>query len=765
MADLVNLTIDGVPVSVPKGTLVVDAAKKIENDIPVFCYHPKLKPVGMCRMCLVDIGMPKIDPATKQPVRDEQGNVVIAFMPKLTTACTTPVSEGMVVRTATEQVRAAREDILEFLLTSHPLDCPICDKGGECPLQNLTLGFGPSVSRFDYDAKFHNEKHVPLGDLIYLDRERCIQCSRCIRFQDEIADDHVLQFHDRGRGMEIITFSDPPFDSYFGGNTTDICPVGALTTADFRFKARPWELASTQSLCTHCPVGCNITLNTRLETKSGGYEIKRVMPRQNEQVNEIWICDKGRYVHHFTRAEDRLRQPMVRRDGRLVEATWEQALQLVGERLKAAGTSVAAVVGDRIANEDAYLVAKLVRALNGAIGMSPSVPAHYADVARAFGVGAHANLAHLGKGDVILVVNGDVEEQAPVWFLRLRQAVVDRGAALVIAHSRSTKMHRYARAIHRYEPGYAARWVADRSEELIAKESLKDARNLLIVFGDEQLDGPSARALAQGLANLLIATGHAGKADSGLLPLYPHANTQGVFDVIAGADRAAASNGANGKVGADLRSPICDSRFEVAWLIGVGDASDAPSAGFTVVQELFMTALAKQADVVLPALSFAEREGTFTSGDRRVQRFYRALPPLGEARPDWWIAQEIAKRLGHSWGFQGPAHIFADLAHSIPHYSGLSYEVISKSEPQWPPMGRGDLYYGGTVYDNTGGLGARYASDAERDPAGVRPYDGAAPEPTIAGLERRPRPLYRDGELIRRSAVLASHIVPAQEVA
>ncbi|BCX04534.1 MAG: NADH-quinone oxidoreductase [Candidatus Roseilinea sp.] len=764
MADLVNLTIDGVPVSVPKGTLVVDAAKKIGNDIPVFCYHPKLKPVGMCRMCLVDIGTPKIDPATKQPVRDEQGNVVITFAPKLTTACTTPVSEGMVVRTATEQVRAAREDILEFLLTSHPLDCPICDKGGECPLQNLTLGFGPGVSRFDYDAKFHNEKHVPLGDLIYLDRERCIQCARCIRFQDEIADDHVLQFHDRGRGMEIITFSDPPFDSYFGGNTTDICPVGALTTADFRFKARPWELDSTQSLCTHCPVGCNITLNTRLETKTGGYEIKRVMPRQNEQVNEIWICDKGRYVHHFTRAEDRLRRPMIRRDGRLAEATWEQALQLMSDRLRAAGSHVAAVVGDRIANEDAYLVAKLVRALNGVAGMSPSLPAHYADVVRAFGVGAQADFARLGKGDVILVVNGDVEEQAPVWFLRLRQAVVDRGAALVMAHARSTKMHRYARTIYRYEPGHAAKWAAARSEELIAKD-LKDARNVLIVFGDEGLDGPGARALTQLLANLLVATGHAGKADSGLLAFYPHANTQGVFDMTVGAGHTDTSDSANGKVRTDARFSILDSQFEVVWLVGVGDANDAPPAKFTIVQELFMTELAKQADVVLPALSFAEREGTFTSGDRRVQRFYRALPSLGEARPDWWVAQEIAKRLGHHWGFQGPMHIFADIARSIPHYNGLSYEVISESGPQWPPMGRGDLYYGGTVYDNTGGLGARYPSDAERDSAGVHPYDVAVPEPTIAGLARRPRPLYRDGELIRRSAVLASHIMPIQETA
>ncbi len=509
MADLVNLTIDGVAVAVPKGTLVVDAAKKIENDIPVFCYHPKLKPVGMCRMCLVDIGTPKIDPATKQVVKDEQGNVVIAYMPKLTTACTTPVSEGMSVRTATQAVKDAREDVLEFLLTSHPLDCPICDKGGECPLQNLTLAHGPGVSRFEYEDKQHNDKHVPLGDLIFLDRERCIQCSRCIRFQDEIADDHVLQFFERGRHMEIITLSEPGFDSYFSGNTTDICPVGALTSADFRFKARPWELESAQSVCNHCAVGCNTTLNTRLETKTGNYEIKRVMPRQNEQVNEIWMCDKGRFGHHYTRAQDRLAMPLIRKDGRLQEATWEQAIALVAQ--KVGGATVAGVVGDRIATEDAFAFSKLLRdVVKGRVTMSPELPSHYADVARAHGLGVDSDFKQLGKGDVILVVNGDLEEQAPVWFLRLRAAVVDRGAKLIVAHSRSTKMHRYAAKIMKYEPLHIGDW-AKSSAETLAPE-LAAARNVVIAFGDEKLDGATARALAQHLANLLIDSNHAGKA-------------------------------------------------------------------------------------------------------------------------------------------------------------------------------------------------------------------------------------------------------------
>ena len=752
MADQVNLTVDGVAVAVPKGTLIVDAAKKIQNDIPVFCYHPKLKPVGMCRMCLVEVGTPKIDPATKQAVMGEDGKPVIAMIPKLQTACTTPVSEGMVVKTATQQVSEAREDVLELLLTSHPLDCPICDKGGECPLQNLTLAYGPGVSRFDYADKQHNDKHVPLGEMIFLDRERCIMCARCVRFEDELADDHVLGIHDRGRYAEIVTMSDPGFDSYFSGCTTDICPVGALTTADFRFKARPWELDSTQSICNHCSVGCNITLNTRLNTKTGVHEIKRVMPRQNEQVNEIWMCDKGRFVHHYTGAPDRLKQPMLRKDGKLQEATWEQAILAIGEKLKASKNTVG-VIGDRIANEDAYLFGKLMKLVNGQVSMSPSIAAGYADVVRTYGVGAGTDLKQIGKGDVIVVVNADVEESAPVWFLRLKAAVTDRAATLIVAHSRSTKMHRYARKILRYENGMAAKDIIGSTEISASNETLKGARNLLFVFGDEQLDAPSTRALAQHLANVLIETGHAGKANSGLLPMYAHGNTQGVFDMTT-------DDGGQKTASVSRQS----SPVSVAWLVGVGDTADAPKADFTIVQELFLTDLAKSADVVLPALSFAEREGTYTSGDRRVQRFYRAMAGSGQAKPDWWVFQEAAKQVGAAWMYWSTQQIFDDLSAHVPAYAGLSYDGLSQAEAQWPPMGRDDLYYGGTVYDNTGGVGVRYAADAEREGFAAKVTAVSTPDPSIAAMQRKPRTLYQPGELTRRSDVIQQRLVGSSTV-
>ncbi len=270
MNKLITLTIDGKTVQVPSGTLIVNAAKQVGIDIPVFCYHPKMEPVGMCRMCLVDVGRPVVDRATGEVVKNPDGSPKIQFGPKLETACTTPVSEGMLVVGLSDKVQAARKEIVEFILTSHPLDCPVCDKGGECPLQNLTMAFGPGQSRFLYDEKMHLAKHVPLGELIFLDRERCIQCARCVRFQDEVVDDPVIGFYHRGRALEIVTYSEPGFDSYFSGNTTDICPVGALTTADFRFGARPWELRATASLCAQCPVGCNIVYNVRREARSNG---------------------------------------------------------------------------------------------------------------------------------------------------------------------------------------------------------------------------------------------------------------------------------------------------------------------------------------------------------------------------------------------------------------------------------------------------------------------------------------------------------------
>ncbi|NOG48862.1 MAG: 2Fe-2S iron-sulfur cluster binding domain-containing protein [Chloroflexi bacterium] len=362
---LVTITIDGKAYQVPAGENLVDAARNhADNQIPVFCYHPKMAPVGMCRMCLVEMGTPERDPNTREIVHDEDGNVKVRWMPKLQTACTQTVSDGMYIRTTTDQVADARNNVLEFLLTSHPLDCPVCDKGGECALQDLTMAHGPGKTRMVFSEKMHLDKIVPLGDLIVLDEERCIQCARCIRFQDEIVGDDVLAFHERGRTLRIITKSDPGFDTYFSGNTTDICPVGALTTVDFRFGARPWEMTSVPSIDPWDAAGSNISLDMRLDRDFGGRAmIKRVMPRQNEWVNEIWISDKVRFGHHFTRAEERICAPLLRNNGNLNEVNRTEALDTVAGVLKAANGDIGLIVGSGASNEDLWALRQVVNGL------------------------------------------------------------------------------------------------------------------------------------------------------------------------------------------------------------------------------------------------------------------------------------------------------------------------------------------------------------------------------------------------------------------
>ena len=732
MTKLVTLTIDDKEVTVPEGTLIVDAAKKIGIDIPVFCYHPKMEPVGMCRMCLVEIGRPVIDRATGQALREADGTLKIQFAPKLDTACTTPVSEGMVVIGMSDKVKAARKDIVEFILTSHPLDCPVCDKGGECPLQNLTMGFGPGQSRFVYDDKKHFDKHVPLGELIFLDRERCIQCGRCVRFQESIADDPVIGFYHRGRSLEIVTHSEPGFASYFSGNTSDICPVGALTTADFRFGARPWEMKATASICSHCPVGCNLTFNVRREAKSSGaIVIKRALPRQNEAVNEIWICDKGRFGYHFAESARRLTEPLVRMDGELVPASWDVALSLAAESFKEAGRDLLALGSGRLSNEDLFNLKNLAEGLGGKAALYTHMGG--GDLAAAVGVGAGTNLGELGKGSAILVVASDLEEEAPIWWLRVKQAA-QRGATLVVANPRPTKTDRAASFKVRYAYGAEAETIqalinampgkskGPASPEIAAAATaLAQAEHLIIFYGSEGLGLAGTQAVAQACANLLVLTDHVKRANNGLIPVWSRANEQGAWEI-------------------GLRPlpelPEAIKQAKAVYVAGADPAGDEPAlaealrgAGFVVVQELFLTETAKLADVVLPALPFTEREGSYTSGERRVQRFYPAVLPRAEARPDYAISGQISKLAGVEAEAGAAARVFTRLAARVPSFSGLTFRRLAQVEEQWPLIGRSDLYYGGTAYDNHQGLGVHLAlSDST-------PSIGAAPAPTAVRPE------------------------------
>ncbi len=747
----VTLTIEGVEVTVPRGTLLVNAAKQAGVHIPVFCYHPKLDPVGMCRMCLVEIGRPRRDRETGEFIRDEQGQPVIDFGPRLETACTTPVDEGWVVRVTSPKALQGQKEIVEFLLTSHPLDCPICDKGGECPLQELTMDFGSGKSRFLYDDKMHLAKHVPLGDLIVLDRERCIQCARCTRFQEEVVDDPVIGFEQRGRALQIVTYSDPGFDSYFSGNTTDICPVGALTTVDFRFEARPWELKAAASLCPHCPVGCNTVLNTRRQPQAGGrITVQRVMPRQNESVNEIWLCDKGRFAHHYAGSPERLARPLVRGEGGLAETDWETALQRAAEGLKAAEGAVVGLASGRVSNEDLYNFRRLVEALGGRVYLDDAMGG--GEVVQQVGVGAGTNLGCLGEGDAILVYASDLHEEAPIWWLRVKRAV-DRGATLVVANARPTRLDKYARHILRYDypeavhKALALTLAVTGGEELKAyadeavhpaAEALKGARNLVVFYGCEGLDVADSEALARALGNLLAGSGHAGRPDNGLIPVWPRANTQGAWDMGLRPPEAGLSAALEGA--------------RAVYVLAADPLGDDPAlaealqaAEFVVVQELFRTPTTEAAHVVFPAQSFIEREGTFTSGERRVQRFYPATPPWGETRPDWQILAQVGARLGLDLEARSPAIVFRQIAEAVPDYASLDYPALARIELQWPPVGGDDLYFGGTAYKNDQGVGVPLAPAAQRG------------EPVAIGWGEPPAAPQGDGLLLVPVAALYDH--------
>lgn len=856
----VNIVVDGLPVQVPAGTSAVDAANQVGVEIPIFCHHPNLAPVGMCRMCLVEVGTPKVDRATGQVETDADGHPVIAFMPKLQAGCTTAASEGMVIRTATPAVADARRSVLEFLLTSHPLDCPVCDKGGECPLQNLTMRYGPGQSRFPWAEKYHFPKPVPLGPLIVLDRERCVLCARCIRFQDEIAADPVLGFENRGRGMEIVTFSDPPFQSYFSGNTTDICPVGALTTRDFRFQARVWEVVGKPSVCPHCPVGCNTMLDTRF---SGA--IERVMPRRNEAVNEIWLCDKGRFGHHHAAAPTRLATPLIRRGGVLTPATWDEALDAAAALLRAARDAhgpgaVGGIAGGSVPNEDLYLFGRFLRAVVGTNNVDHR-PAVVRDdsVARA-GAGAETRLTDLGAGTTVVVAGLDVEEEAPVVFLNLFKAI-SRGARVVVVGGRPQKLDRHADVALRWRygaedtllaalirgvlgardaaasddfaaagdaatPGAAA--VPDpsrrpdapdlgalraavapftpdtlggvhpvRAEDLAAAvEAVAGAAGVLVLYGREAAD----LGLTPALAALVAATGRPPGRDHGLVAVGPHANSQGAADMgllpgwLPGYRRAddPAARAALADVwpapppeapGHDAAAMLAGG-VRALFVLGSDPAGDDPRHAAAlegldalIVQELFLTETAARAHVVLPAQSVAERPGTLTSLLRRVQRFYAAVPPAGQARQGWKILRDLGQRFGMPEPFADAADVMDEIARAVPAYAGLTYAALGAPPPAAPtdmllpfaPLTEArKVSYAGTAYENAYGEGAPWPTRGE--PAGLdwRPRPAAPAGRDAAGgdalLVVPTRALYDLGALGAPSPLLRGLVPPPHVV-
>ncbi|MCA9915586.1 MAG: molybdopterin-dependent oxidoreductase, partial [Anaerolineae bacterium] len=501
--------------------------------------------------------------------------------------------------------------------------------------------------------------------------------------------------------------------------TTDICPVGALTTADFRFGARPWELNEVPSISPWDAAGENISLSTRIDREFGGHTmIKRVMPRQNEFVNEIWISDKTRFGHHFTRSMDRLMTPMLRQGDNLRDTNWNSALNNIASSLQEADGDIAALAGGFATNEDLWELRQLVTGLGSERLGAWTTHGGAAVVAQA-GMTDGANLGKLGKGDAVLIIASDLEEEVPLWRLRLKQAQ-DRGAYLVIANARHTRMEDFAldtwEESNRVVEGAAIRYEAGQAVEAMLNlkknhaeiaDRLANAENLVIVAGAEGLTQEGSKALSQAAANFLAETGHAGKANSGLLATLPGANGMGLhymgFTPESACDIAANPPKVLILLHADV---LDDDPTAKAWLDKVNMVIDL---------SLFPDTTVYAADYALPIQSFAERDGTYTNGERRVQRFYTAQGPMGDALPAWKVFTTLREKLGQGRAKLSAAAVMLEISQSVEAFDGMRYKDLARTVRQFPDVGGDDKYYGGTAYQNKGGLGKQIpAQGAEK---------------------------------------------------
>jgi NADH-quinone oxidoreductase subunit G len=727
----VNIEINGIPLQVPEGELLIEAAKRIGADIPIFCYHKYMKPVGMCRMCLVEVG-------SKQP----DGS--IRKMPKPQAACTLPCTEGLVAWTESEQIIKDRRAVLEFLLINHPLDCPICDRGGECPLQNNTQFYGPPVSRY-IEIKRHLPKAFPLSQYVALDLERCIHCGRCVRFTEEISGDAQLAFLFRGAQMQPHTFQLTEFTSRFSGNVIEICPVGALTSRTYRFRARPWDIVTQKSICSLCSNGCNLYLDSR------GGQIVRVNARENPAVNETWTCDKGKFGQTCTQASNRLTQPLLRRGSDWEPLSWADAYDLLLGRISEArktggGHALAGIAGQRMSNESLYLFQKLFRAAFQTNNLDHRTRRYQGnlvrDVASQLGYPTTCNeYGDLECASLVFVFGSDLIEEQPMVYLRLRKAWRYYGVKVVVAYPLATALETFAEVSLRYPAGSELELVRGLLDSLnpptpyplsplskggegwgeggslpcaeeptlrAVAELLTQSPDVIILAGEKVWDHHDAEALIRALVELTR------RLPNGSLNLMlPEANSQGALDMgvlpdllpgyvpvedAAARARFEAAYGvplpAQPGLNTDAILHAClQGSIQVLYLAGADpltqhyDPSQVARAlracEFLVVQDSRLTESAQYADLLLPACTFAECEGTFTNWERRVQRFWKALEPPGDAKPDWLIFAELWLRTMRQTPPFNPREIMCEIGDLVPAYADCTYEQLGEQGKRW----------------------------------------------------------------------------------
>ena len=735
----VSITVNGREFEVKSGELLIDAAERAGEYIPRFCYHPRMEPVGMCRMCLVEVEGPR--GATLQP------------------ACYLHVNDGMSVCTNSEKVKKAQDGVLEFLLANHPLDCPICDKGGECPLQDQTLAHGSGETRF-IEEKRHFVKPIQIGELVLLDRERCIQCARCTRFSAEVAGDTEIAFSGRGDLIEVAPSPDKPFNSVFSGNTVQICPVGALTAKPYRFTARPWDLEQVESTCTTCAVGC------RIAVQSSGNRLTRVLGVDSDPVNHGWLCDKGRFtldsIDQHEGATDvldpatRIVSPLVRINGVLEPVSWGEALDTAATILRAASATpegVGAIGGASLTNEGAFAWERFVRGVLG----SDNLDAQFGDGLDPVLLQAlpRATIDEAASARTVVTMTGDLREELPILFLRLRESAVRGQSALVEFAFGPSALRSAAKLSLVVRPGEAhlcARCITDSADAptgvAFTNEELFEARRLIgesgegVVFvvgrpnlaEDPRVLEDAIRRFAERYPDAKFLVGLrrsnvAGALDMGLSPrLRPgrgFALDSRGRDTLAqlealrqGEQRAVLLLGGSllGNVADDAGARKALENADVIAVSGHGGATLA------------------YANVVLPAAVSHERSGTVTNIEGRVSAVAAKIVAPGSAWPDVAIAAELAEQLGQSLGLSS----VEQTAKTIEESTG--YPALSVTN---------DELHDGAVVGRNDATSLRHALDPMAFPGirsaesvGLASYTGATVEESAQGsVHTRPATL------------------------
>ncbi len=670
---IIQLTIDGREIRAPEGEMLVDAAKLGDIEIPYFCYEPKLgNPVGACRMCLVEI----------------EG------IPKLQTSCSTPVKDGMVVHTQTERVRHAQNAIVEFLLVNHPLDCPVCDKGGECPLQDITFGWGLGRSRF-IEPKRHFVKPLALSPLIAIDRERCILCYRCVRFSQEISEDYQLVFAERGADTFVSTHDGHPYVAPFSGNIIELCPVGALTSRPYRFRARPWEIEGAGGICTLCPSQCNVEFTVRDE------KVLRVLARDHPEVDDGWLCDKGRFAYQSIHVVDRVTAPLVRDGGELRPVSWERALEVAAGLARHRG-HVGALVGGQATNEEGFLIQRLLReGLDSSDIDSRSGGRVDLDIARALAAPSlQAAVPDLEYAHTVLVLGCEPLDDAPVLDLRIRKGVRRRGVRLVVATARPSALDPGAQLTLRYPPGEETAFLAELAADL-AGDARGDLARLLREGGEDVVVVWGERLRADALPYLLSIADTlnlGARAGAGLLEIPAGANGRGLREAgvlpNAGPGYAELDRDA-GRAAPEIAQAAADGEIHALCLFQTDPLRDQPDralweralhrASLVVAHASVLTeGIREHASVVFPSDSYAEKEGTVVHPDGRIQRLRTAIAHPGAVRAGWSVIADVARRVGFDMRVLTSGMAFEQLVGAVPFYDGITLEEIGGRGVRWP---------------------------------------------------------------------------------